>query len=107
MSFFNSDIVQSELTQIQKLQENIASNVFRVVYMNSSEKNEFLDKMERLLELQKIMITRLRLSESPEAKEFEEQVTRNARQLGYGPDVTINDILNNMSEFIQNLRKNA
>jgi hypothetical protein len=107
MSFFNSEIIQSELKQIQQLQENIASNVFRVVYMNSSEKNAFLDKMERLLELQKIMVTRLRLSESPEAKQFEEEVTRNAQKLGYGPDITLNEILNNMSGFIEKLRKST
>lgn len=105
MAFFDSEIIRSELAEINELQQEIASKLFDLPRMETKGKNEFLDRMERLLELQKVMVTRLKLSDSEEAKQFEKEVAKNARTLGYGPEVSVSEILDSMGHFIKNLRK--
>ena len=38
MSFFDSDVVRAEMTEIQELQEEVYSSVFKFPSMNTEEK---------------------------------------------------------------------
>ena len=79
MKFFQSEVVQEELTQMQELYMDINR---MGLMLNLSQKREQLDKMMRLIELQQTMYMRVTLSEDPEAKKLVDQVKNAAARLG-------------------------
>ena len=83
MKFFQSEVVQEELTQMQELYMDINR---MGLMLNLSQKREQLDKMMRLIELQQTMYMRVTLSEDPEAKQLVEQVKNAASMLGMPKD---------------------
>ena len=83
MKFFQSEVVQEELTQMQELYMDINR---MGLMLNLSQKREQLDKMMRLIELQQTMYMRVTLSEDPEAKKLVDQVKNAASMLGMPPD---------------------
>ena len=83
MKFFQSEVVQKELTQMQDLYMEINK---MGLMLNLQQKREQLDKMMRLIELQQTMYMRVTLSEDPDAKQLVEQVKNAASMLGMPPD---------------------
>ena len=79
MKFFQSEVVQKELTQMQELYMDINR---MGLMLNVKEKREQLDKMLRLIELQQTMYMRVTLSDDPEAKKLVDQVKNAAAMLG-------------------------
>ena len=79
MKFFQSEVVQKELTQMQDLYMEINK---MGLMLNVSQKREQLVKMLRLIELQQTMYMRVTLSEDPEAKKLVDQVKNAAAMLG-------------------------
>ena len=79
MKFFQSEVVQKELNQMQDLYMEINK---MGLMLNLSQKREQLDKMMRLIELQQTMYMRVTLSEDPEAKKLVDQVKNAAAMLG-------------------------
>ena len=83
MNFFQSEVVQRELTQMQ----DIYMDINRMgLMLNVSQKREQLDKMLRLIELQQTMYMRVILSDDPEAKKLVDQVKNAAQMLGMPPN---------------------
>ena len=74
MSFFDSDVVRAEMTEIQELQEEVYSNVFKFPSMNKEEKMFHVALLEKLLDKQKVLYTRLSLSDDPEAKMMKQRI---------------------------------
>ena len=74
MSFFNSDIVRAEMSEIAMLQEDIYCNVFTFPTMNTEEKKFHIALLEKLLNKQKVLYTRLSLSDDKEAIEMNEKI---------------------------------
>ena len=83
MKFFQSEVVQKELNQMQDLYMEINR---MGIMLNLKQKREQLDKMMRLIELQQTMYMRVTLSEDPEAKKLVDQVKNAAKMLGMPPD---------------------
>ena len=83
MKFFQSEVVQKELTQMQDLYMEINK---MGLMLNLSQKKEQLDKMMRLIELQQTMYMRVTLSDDPEAKKLVDQVKNAASMLGMPKD---------------------
>jgi|TARA_B100000424_G_scaffold7279_1_gene5480 hypothetical protein len=83
MKFFQSEVVQKELTQMQDLYMEINK---MGLMLNVTQKKEQLVKMLRLIELQQTMYMRVTLSEDPEAKQLVEQVKNAAAMLGMPKD---------------------
>ena len=79
MKFFQSEVVQKELNQMQDLYMEINR---MGIMLNLKQKKEQLDKMMRLIELQQTMYMRVTLSEDPEAKKLVDQVKNAAAMLG-------------------------
>ena len=79
MKFFQSEVVQKELTQMQDLYMDINR---MGLMLSLDQKKEQLDKMMRLIELQQTMYMRVTLSEDPEAKKLVDQVKNAAAMLG-------------------------
>ena len=83
MNFFQSEVVQKELTQMQ----DIYMDINRIgLMLNVTQKREQLEKMLRLIELQQTMYMRVTLSDDPEAKKLVDQVKNAAAMLGMPKD---------------------
>ena len=104
MSFFKSDLVRSELSEISELQEHIYKNVFEFPKMSKEEKIEHVNLLSKLLEKQKVLYTRLSLSDDPEAKEMKERISVSASMMGLPSNVDMNVIFNNMSQMLEVMR---
>ena len=83
MKFFQTEVVQKELTQMQ----DIYMDINRMgLMLNVTQKREQLEKMLRLIELQQTMYMRVTLSDDPEAKKLVDQVKNAAAMLGMPKD---------------------
>lgn len=105
MSFFNSDIVRAEMTEISILQEDIYRNVFTFPTMSKEEKKYHISLLEKLLNKQKVLYTRLSLSDDPEAIEMKEKIVESAQMMGMPPNVDMNVIFNNMTRLIEMMKE--
>ena len=84
-NFFDSEIVKKELVEINKLQEQVYSRAFGYPFMSREDKVEHIDKLVTLLEKQKVMYTRLSLSDSPEAKKMTQTLQKSISSMGFPP----------------------
>lgn len=105
MSFFNSDIVRAEMTEISMLQEDIYRNVFTFPTMNLEEKKFHIALLEKLLNKQQVLYTRLSLSDDPEAVEMKERIIESAQMMGMPPNVDMNVIFSNMARLIEMMKE--
>lgn len=105
MSFFNSDIVQQELKEIGFLQERVSSNILSFYSMSKEEKLNHIKALEDLLEKQRVLYTRLSLSDDPEAINMKDKLNESAKMLGVSSGSDINSIFKNMIELIDQAKK--
>lgn len=105
MSFFNSEVVRSEMVEISELQEEIYKNVFNFFRMDNKEKIEHVNLLQRLLQKQQILYTRLSLSDDPEAKEMKERIMESAVLMGLPKGTDMNIIFKNMNSLIDTMKK--
>ncbi len=101
MSFFDSDVVRAEMTEISELQEDVYRNVFKFPSMNKEEKKFHVGMLERLLDKQRILYTRLSLSDDPEAKMMKKRIIESATMMGLPPDTDMNTVFTNMSKMLE------
>ena len=83
MKFFQSEVVQDELHQMQELYMDINK---MGLMLSLDQKREQLQKMLRLIDLQQTMYMRVSLSDDPDAKQLVEQVKNAAAMLGMPKD---------------------
>ena len=105
MSFFQSEIIQKELKDISELQEKIYGKVWTFPSMGNEEKLVHIELLEKLLNKQRILYTRMTLSDDPSAKEMKEIILVQARQLGFPPDVDLAYVFGNMTQIIDNMKQ--
>ena len=105
MSFFNSEVVRAEMTEIGELQKEVYKNVFKFPIMSKEEKLEHVKILEKLLDKQKVLYTRLSLSDDPEAIQMKERITESASMMGLPPNVDMNVIFNNMSSMLDVMKQ--
>ena len=99
-NFFQSEVVQKELTQMQ----DIYMDINRMGLMLSvTQKREQLEKMLRLIELQQTMYMRVTLSDDPEAKKLVDQVKNAASMLGMPPENIGPQFYDTLKENVQNM----
>ena len=104
--FFESDIVKEELTEINKLQQEIYGSTMQYPSMSREKKLEHVEKLTELTDKQKVMYTRLKLSDDPEAKKTLDDLKRSIAIFGYGEDVDMNLFFDAVHKTIQSLRVN-
>ena len=100
MSFFDSDVVRAEMTEISELQDDVYRNVFNFPKMTSQEQLFHVALLERLIEKQIVLYTRLSLSDDPEAKKMKQNILDSAAMMGLSPNTDMNSIFNNMSRML-------
>ena len=105
MSFFDSEVVRAEMTEISELQEDVYRNVFKFPSMNREEKLFHVQMLERLLDKQKVLYTRLSLSDDPEAKLMKQNIVDSATMMGLPKDVDMNILFKNMSQMLDVMRE--
>jgi hypothetical protein len=104
VTFFDSEVVRAEMAEISELQEEIYENVFQFPRMSNQEKIDHVNLLQRLLNKQQILYTRLSLSDDPEAKKMKEKIMESASMMGLPENTDMNVIFNNMSKLIDMMR---
>ncbi len=104
MSFFKSDLIRAELAEISVLQEEIYSNIFRFPQMSDNEKLYHIGLLEKLLSKQRVMYTRIQLTDSDEIREIKEHMKQSAAMMGLPENFDINVIFNNMEQHIVKMK---
>lgn len=105
MSFFSSEVVRAEMTEIAELQEQIYGNIFKFPTMSKEEKLEHVRVLEKLLDKQKVLYTRMSLSDDPEAREMKERIVSSAIMIGMPPNTDMNIIFNNMTRMLEIMKQ--
>lgn len=105
MSFFDSEVVKSEMTEISHLQEEVYHNVFEFPKMTIEDKIKHVDLLELLLKKQQVLYTRLSLSDDPEAIEMKKRILESASGMGFPSDIDIGIVFNNMSKLLKTMRE--
>ena len=103
--FFKSDIIQEELEEINNLQEEIYGSIMTFGGMSNETKREHVDKLQTLLEKQRIMYTRLSLSDDPQAVEMKENLRKSVALMGFPPDTDMSILFDSMRETIESLKQ--
>ena len=102
--FFESELIQEELKNINKLQEEIYESVLSFSIMDRETKLEHIDKLQILLENQKVMYTRLSLSDDPQAVEMKENLRKSVAMMGFPPETDMQVLFNSMYATIKSLK---
>ena len=104
MSFFDSDVVRAEMAQIQELQEEVYTNVFKFPMMTKEDQRYHVEILEKLCEKQKVMYTRLSLSDDPQAKQMKQNIIQGASAMGLPKDVDINILFSQMGQMVEKMK---
>ena len=105
MSFFNSDVVRAEMAEISELQEEVYNNVFKFPSMPKADKKYHIEILERLIEKQQVLYTRLSLSDDPEAKKMKENIVQSAGDMGLPTNVDMSIVFNHMSTMVDTMKQ--
>jgi predicted RNA binding protein with dsRBD fold (UPF0201 family) len=105
VSFFDSEVVRAEMAEISEMQEEIYHNVYKFFMMNKEEKLQHVNLLQKLLEKQQILYTRISLSDDPEAKEMKKKVVESAAMMGIPEKSDINMIFSNMTRLIETMKE--
>ena len=102
--FFDSEIIQEELKEINDMQEKIYGSLFGFGMMSKEEKLEHIEILTNLLEKQRVMYTRLSLSDDPKAIEMKENLVKSVAMVGFPKETDINVLFNSMNATIESLK---
>ena len=102
--FFDSTIVKEGLDDIQRLQAEIYAKAFKFGTMSREDKLDHIEKLTSLLEKQKLMYTRICLSNDPEAVELKEHLEKSVQLLGFPEGTDMSLLFSGMSHTIDNLK---
>jgi len=105
MSFFKSEVVRAEMAEINELQEEVYGNVFKFQNMSNEDKAYHVNILERLIEKQKVMYTRLSLSDDPDAKKMKNDIIQSASMMGLPKGTDMNLVWDNMNKMVKIMRK--
>ena len=73
--------------------------------MNKEEKRFHVALLEKLLDKQKVLYTRLSLSDDPEAKMMKSRIVESATMMGLPKDVDISVIFSNMGKMLDAMKQ--
>ena len=83
MAFFDNPIIRAESVQLFEIYQRLVDLSSRGMTLDNEEKKEYLDKVGRVIELQKVLYFRAKYSEDDDAFEFIQYLKQSARLLGY------------------------
>ena len=103
--FFDSEIIRKELKEINDLQRLVYYKAASFGVLSREDKLEHIEMLSDLLEKQRVMYTRMSLSDDPEAVKMKNQLLKSVEVMGFpnGTDVSI--LFNGMSQTIDSLKQ--
>ena len=105
--FFDSEVVRDELQDITDLQKELYGNMLNFGDLPEEDKKDHIELLIELLEKQRIMYTRLSLSDDPAALKLKNQIEQSVVVMGFPQGTDINVLFDNMDKTINNLKKNV
>lgn len=103
MTFFNSEMVRAEMTEISQLQEEVYGSVFTFHTMDNEGKIKHVNLLKNLLEKQRVLYTRMSLSDDPEAQEMKNKIIESAKMMGLQDDMNVSQMFGNMEKLLEGL----
>ena len=104
-AFFESEIIKEELGVINKLQEEVYGKLVHFHLMDYDEQVDHVAKLTELLDKQRIMYTRLSLSDDPDAVIMKESLNKTVTMMGYPEGTDIAVLFQNMHATIEALKE--
>jgi len=102
--FFDSEIIQEELKEINTLQEECYGSLMTFGGMDRQTKLEHIEMLQTLLEKQRIMYTRLSLSDDPQAIEMKENLRKSVVMMGFPAETDMQVLFDSMKRTIDSLK---
>lgn len=99
MSYFDSDIVKKEFEEMFELEDELMKKLL-TTDMNTKEG---LFEIRKLIDKQKIVYTRLSLSDDPIAKEYKKKFDQSISRVFPGQSVL--ELYNRMDEYMQSVEE--
>ena len=87
------------------MQEEVYGNMMSFGSLDLEEQKEHIELLIELLEKQKVMYTRLSLSDDPQAKKMKEQLQQSVQMLGFPEGTDMSMLFDGMYQTIQNLKR--
>ena len=104
-AFFESEIIKDALDDINKLQEDVYGKLVHFHMMTYDEQIDHVYKLTQLLYKQRIMYTRLSLSDDPDAVVMKESLNKTVTMMGYPEGTDIAVLFKNMHATIDALKE--
>ena len=102
MNFFDSEVVRAEVAHIAEL---LYQSAFKFYSMDKEEKLKHVELISTLLEKQRVLYTRLTLSDDPAAKQMKENIMASAKMMGLPDDIDMSVVFANMEKMINQMKK--
>ena len=102
--FFKSEIVREELDEIHRMQEELYGKMMNLGELSREERIDHIDKLKILLEKQRVMYTRLSLSDDPKAIDLKEQLQKSVIMMGFPPGTDMQVLFNGMKNTIDAMK---
>ena len=107
--FFDSEMVQESLEEIKELQDLITQGILDTAFSPMTgyeeDESEQLDLIEELLEKQKLMYFRCKISDDEDALLVAENMRESLRQMGMPRGATVEQMFDNLKGSIRKLRE--
>lgn len=104
-NFFESEIIQKELEEINYLQEKVYGSLLSFSAMTRDDQMEHIQILTDLLEKQQVMYTRLSLSDDPKAIEMKENLRKSVVLMGFPPETDMNTLFVSMNATVESLNQ--
>ena len=107
--FFDSEMVQASLEDIKELQDLITNSIIDTAFSSvtgyEEDELEQLDLIEELLEKQKLMYFRCKISNDEDALLVAENMRDSLRQMGMPRGATVEQMFDKLKGSIRKLRE--
>jgi hypothetical protein len=101
MSFFQSDIIRGDIQEMVELQQFCFRSAMNFVLLDDERKMEYFDKLEELVEKQKVFYFRIKMSDDPEAVSVRETMQQSVIMLGATPGTPIESMFDELLEKVR------
>ena len=103
--FFESEIIRDELKEINQLQQDVYGSMLSFGDMDREDQIDHIEMLSTLLEKQRVMYTRLSLSDDPDALKMKEQLEKSVELMGFPAGTDISVLFNGMNNTIDKLKQ--
>ena len=104
-NFFDSEIIQDELKEINKLQQDVYGSMLSFGSMDREDQIDHIEMLTTLLDKQRVMYTRLSLSDDPQAKVMKKQLEKSVELMGFPEGTDISVLFDGMTNTIDKLKQ--